>query len=395
VQKGDTLYRIARRYGISLTALKSANPQLQNENLIMPGQVIYIPVRPASVYVIQPGDTFYEISRKFNIRLADLLAANPGVNPQQLQIGQQIFLPVSRGNEIVDTQTDYGYAEMMEDIEELRQAYPFIHMEMIGYSVLGKSIPSLRIGSGAKQIHYNGSFHANEWITTPLLMKFVEDYARAYTGNVGLRGRNVRELYGRTQLWIVPMVNPDGVELVQESVSADHPYYQQLLQWNNGSFDFSGWKANVRGVDLNDQFPAHWEEEKARRAAAGPGPRDYPGTAPLTEPEAQAMANFTRNHDFQMIIAFHTQGEEIYWNYRGLEPANALEIAERFARVSGYRPVEITGSDAGYRDWFIQEYRRPGYTVEAGRGRNPLPITDFPAIYDRVAEIMLEGLSAV
>lgn len=392
VQKGDTLHRIARRFAINVSSIISVNPQLTNIDYLVPGQVIQIPVRTTNTYVIQAGDTFYDLSRRFNISLADLVAANPGVDPRRLLIGQSIILPVGKGNTIVDTTTEYGYAELIEDLEELQQRYSFIEVKKIGNSVLGKEIPAVRIGTGAKGIHYNGSFHGNEWITTPLLMKFIEDYAQAYSTNSNLRGTSIRELYEMTTLWIVPMVNPDGVELVQEGITPQHPYYEQLLEWNYGSFNFNQWKANIRGVDLNDQFPAHWEIERDRRSPEGPSPRDYVGPAPLSEPEAQTMAEFTRNYNFQMVIAFHTQGEVIFWNYRDLEPPYAEDIANRLGSVSFYQPVKLTGSDAGYKDWFIQEFRRPGFTVEAGLGNNPLPISDFPAIYNHVVMIMLEGL---
>jgi g-D-glutamyl-meso-diaminopimelate peptidase len=393
VQRGDTLYRIARRYRMNVTALLSANPQLQEQAYIYAGQVIQIPVMPASTYVIQAGDSFYEISRRFNISLADLSAANPGVDPRRLRIGQTIVLPLGRRLRIVETTNEYGYAELLEDLRLLQQRYPFLEMTTIGQSVLGRSIPAVRIGSGDKEVHYNGSFHANEWITTPLLMNFLEDYASAYANGTLLRGRDMRPLYEETSLWIVPMVNPDGVELVLQGAGRDNPYYEQLLEWNYGSLNFSGWKANIRGVDLNDQFPANWEIERDRREVSGPGPRDYTGEAPLTEPEAIAMANFTWAHDFRLVIALHTQGKEIYWNYRDLEPAEAEIIANRFARVSGYESVKLTGSDAGYKDWFIQEYRRPGFTVEAGIGVNPLPISQYRQIYDDVIRIFIEGLT--
>lgn len=298
----------------------------------------------------------------------------------------------SKGNLIVDTASDYGYAELIEDLNELQQTYPFIQAMNIGKSIMGKEIPAARLGTGPKEIHYNGSFHANEWITTPLLMKFIEDYAIAYSTGGNLRGTDVEALYNTTSLWIVPMVNPDGVELVQEGAAPQHPYYEQLLEWNYGSYNFSQWKANIRGVDLNDQFSANWEVEQKRRSPAGPAPRDYVGPAPLSELEARVMMDFTHNHDFQLVIAFHTQGEVIYWNYRDLEPPYAEEIANRFGSVSGYSPEKLTGSDAGYKDWFIQEFRRPGFTVEAGLGVNPLPVADLPSIYDDVVMIMLEGL---
>lgn len=392
VQQGDTPYRIARRFGINAAALYGTNPQLREGQYIYPGQVLQIPTRTAQSYVIQAGDSFYQIARRFNVSLEELQAANPGVDPQRLRIGQTIVIPVGLGERIVDTAHEYGYVELMQDIQALTGKYPFLETGSIGQSVLGKNIPYLRIGSGSREVHYNGSFHANEWITSLLLMKFAEDYANAYASGTPLRGRDVQPLFEQTSLWLVPMVNPDGVELVLQGASPSNPYADQLLVWNFGSPDFSGWKANVRGVDLNDQFPARWEVERDRREAPGPGPRDYTGTAPLSEPEAKAMADFTKSRDFRLVIAFHTQGKEIYWNYRDLEPPEAENIASRFAKKSGYRAVKLPDSDAGYKDWFIQEFRRPGFTVEAGIGVNPLPISQFRSIYDDNIGILLEGL---
>ncbi|WP_128894736.1 M14 family metallopeptidase [Longirhabdus pacifica] len=395
VQRGDTLYRIAKRYGIHLQALIAANPQLTNTQYVVPGQIIYIPIPNYPLYVIQSGDTLYTIAKQFNVSLPALVAANMLPNPNNLQVGQTIIIPTQNPSSIVDTSADYGYVEMMNDLQQLKSKYPFIDMTTIGKSVMQKDIPMVQIGNGTRNIHFNGSFHANEWITTLLLMKFIEDYAQAYQSKSKLYGYDVEKLFEDTMLFIVPMVNPDGVELVQEGVTPQHPYYDQLLEWNDGSLDFSQWKANIRGVDLNDQYPANWEEEKERRGTLGPGPRDYPGTAPLTEPEAIIIARLTENSNFQLIVALHTQGEEIYWNYRDLEPPISEEIAQKLSDVSGYKAVKLTGSDAGYKDWFIQQYRRPGFTVEAGLGRNPLPIEDFSLIYKDVAPLMLEALKVV
>lgn len=393
VQEGDTPHRIARRFGINAAALYGTNPQLQEGQYIYPGQMLQIPACTAPSYVIQEGDSFHRIARRFNVLLEELQAANPGVDPLEPGIGQAIVIPAGRGERIVDTAHEYGYVELVQDMLALADKYPFLETGAIGRSVLGKEIPYLRIGSGSREVHYNGSFHANEWITSLLLMKFAEDFANAYASGAPLRGRDVRPLYEQSSLWLVPMVNPDGVELVLQGASPSNPYADQLLAWNFGSPDFTGWKANIRGVDLNDQFPACWELERGRREAPGPGPRDYTGGAPLSEPEAKAMADFTRSRDFRLVIAFHTQGREIYWNYRDLEPPEAERIASRFAMKSGYRAVKLPESDAGYKDWFIQEFRRPGFTVEAGIGVNPLPLSQFRSIYDDNIGILLEGLT--
>ncbi|KPV60885.1 peptidase M14 [Paenibacillus sp. A3] len=392
VRRGDTLHRVARRYGMNVTALYGANPHLMEHSYLYPGQVVHIPVRTTSRYVIQAGDTLWDLALRFNISLPELQSANPDADPRRLRIGQTIVLPVSKGLTIVETDVEYDYAELVDDLDRLLDTYPFLEMTVIGQSVLGKDIPAVRIGTGPREVHYNGAFHANEWITSLLLMKFIEDYASAYAGGKPLRNRDMTALYEQTSLWVVPMVNPDGVELVQQGVTPEHPYYEELLRWNYDLQQFSRWKANIRGVDLNDQFPAHWEAERDRREVAGPGPRDYAGPAPLSEPEAQAMEAFTQGHSFRLVMAFHTQGREIYWNYRGQEPPEAEEAASRLAKASGYRAVKLTGSDAGYKDWFIQEFGRLGFTIEAGIGINPLPIEQFPQMYDEAIGIMLEGL---
>ncbi|MEO3944139.1 M14 family metallopeptidase [Gorillibacterium sp. CAU 1737] len=391
VQRGDTLYRIARKTGISLGELAAANPQLEG-TVLYPGQVLTIPDPVPRHYEVQRGDTFYEIAKRFNISLEDLLRANPGVDPGRMPIGTRLVLPPSRGMAVVVPAWPYGYPEVTEDLQLLQLRYPFLEVVEIGESVLGKPLPAVKIGEGPVRVHVNAAIHANEWITAAAAMKMVEELSAAYQSGTPLQGKDVRSLLSSVTLWVVPMLNPDGVELVQEGLTAEHPYSAQLLEWNGGSYDFQGWKANIRGVDLNDQFPAGWETERDRRAVSGPGPRDWPGEAPLTEPEVIAIAEFTRNNGFRVVVALHTQGQEIYYTYRGLEPPISSVMAEDFARVSGYTPVPNIESDAGYKDWFIQEYRLPGFTIEAGKGANPLPADQFPAIKREITAIVLESL---
>jgi g-D-glutamyl-meso-diaminopimelate peptidase len=298
----------------------------------------------------------------------------------------------SEGKSAVDPARPFGYREWESAKDILLEKYPVISYERIGHSVLGREIGAFRIGSGEREIHYNGAMHANEWMTGMLLMQFLDEIGQAVRDGIPYRGQKVSDLLERTSLWLVPLVNPDGVELAVRGLDPENPYEKKLLEWNGGRRDFSGWKANIRGVDLNDQFPAYWEKEKDRRDVAGPGPRDFTGDAPLSEPEAYALAEFTRRHNFLMVLAFHMQGREIYWNYRNMEPSDSIVWADRFSRVSGYIPVKLEGSDAGYKDWFIQEFRRPGFTVEAGFGVNPLPLGHFGGIHEETAAIMLEGL---
>jgi g-D-glutamyl-meso-diaminopimelate peptidase len=147
------------------------------------------------------------------------------------------------------------------------------------------------------------------------------------------------------------------------------------------------WKfSKSTGVDLNLQFPAGWKNAQKIKYAQGitsPAPRDFVGYGPLTEPESLAIYNFTLQHNFNLIIAYHTQGKEIYWQFQNYAPPQAENIGRIFEKVSGYTLAEVpyNSSFAGFKDWFLQKYRKPGYTIEAGLGINPLPISQFDEIY--------------
>ncbi|MEH7886509.1 M14 family zinc carboxypeptidase [Bacillus sp. JJ1609] len=390
VRRGDSFWYFSNVFNVSLQLIIDSNRDL-DPNALMAGQRVRIPGYAAVDYRIRAGDTLWEIAQSRKLQVDALLLANRNINPNGLYIGQMIKIPLRITWRIVQGKKNYDYAALTNDLNRLQSVYPFMQLPSIGNSVLGKKIPEALIGKGSKRVHYNASFHANEWITTPIIMTFLNDYLLAVTNKTSIRGLSMANFYNQTTLSIVPMVNPDGVNLVLNGPPEEDPWNDRVVEFNKGSRDFTGWKANIRGVDLNDQFPAKWELERARNPKQ-PGPRDYGGERPLTEPEAIGMAELTRRRDFSRVIAFHTQGEEIYWGFDNLEPPESEAMANEFARVSGYKPVKTIESYAGYKDWFIQDWRRPGFTVELGSGINPLPISQFDEIYEKALGIFLAGL---
>lgn len=303
---------------------------------------------------------------------------------------------------IVPTNIIYSSSITEEIISRLIETYPFLVLSVIGESVMGRPIFCIQIGTGEKEVFYNASFHANEWITTPVLLKFIEEYARAYAGGESLYGVRADWLFEHYKLYLVPLVNPDGVDLVNGKI--EDAFY--LNQAGGIAADYpqipfpDGWKANIDGIDLNLQFPAGWEEARRIKSAQGytsPAPRDFVGDAPLVAPESRAVYEFTKEHDFLLILAYHTQGRVIYWKYLDYNPAGAAEIAQYFHWVSGYTVEEtpLVSGYAGYKDWFIMQYNRPGFTIEAGEGINPLPIGQFDTIYEENKRILLGGMTEI
>ena len=390
VRPGDSFWSYSQSFRIPLQLIIDSNRNLDSDRLSI-GQLVRIPGYVIQRREIKSGDSLWSIAMSRNLPLDTLLLVNPSVNPDQLQVGQTVNVPTRVTWRIVDGRRDYDYGAMRSDLYQLLAIYPFLQTAPIGNSVLGSEIPEVLIGRGDKKVHYNGSFHANEWITTAIIMTFLNDYALSLTNQHTLRGVVTSLLYEQTSLSIVPMVNPDGVDLVLNGPPAEEPFRSKVIEWNDGSLDFSGWKANIDGVDLNDQFPAEWEKEREHNPKT-PGPRDYGGESPLSQPESIAMAELTRRRDFARVLPFHTQGEVIYWGFENLQPPENEILAEEFGRVSGYTPEETVDSYAGYKDWFIQDWRRSGFTIELRLGTNPLPITQFDEIYEDALGIFLAAL---
>lgn len=290
---------------------------------------------------------------------------------------------------IVKTDVPMTAALCSQTIDALAEAYPCCRQEVLTETAFGRPMKALVIGTGERKVLFTAAHHGNEWITAPLLLKFIEELAESITTGGTLWGVNARTIQKAATIHAVAMVDPDGVDLVTggiapgtlefasaESLAARYPWIPFP----------EGWKANLLGVDLNLQYPAGWLSAREIKFAAGytrPGPRDYVGRSPLSQRESKALAEYTRQVNPQLVLAYHTQGKAIYWQFRDCQVPGAQALAREFARVSGYRMEDTPyeSSFAGYKDWFIQAFRRPGFTIEAGTGTNPLPLSQFDTIY--------------
>ena len=298
---------------------------------------------------------------------------------------------------IVDTTVPITSDSCDRIIRQIVSTYPFARSELLTSTAFQRPIRTLVLGNGPRKVLFTAAHHANEWITALVLLKFAEELAEAIASGGQIGGRDARQLAENVTIYMVPLVNPDGVDLVTGAIQPGNIQFDlaQRLSQDYPAIPFpDGWKANLLGVDLNLQYPAGWlqaREIKFSQGFTSPGPRDYVGRAPLNQLETQALAGYTEVIDPELVLAFHSQGQEIYWQFSDIQVPGARELGEKMAEASGYTLADTPYESgfAGYKDWFIQQFRRPGYTIEVGRGENPLPLSQFEEIYRDNLPILL------
>lgn len=213
-------------------------------------------------YEIKSGDTLWNLANRFSTTVNAIITTNPELNATNLKIGETIIIPFGS---IVPTNISYTSDILDMNILAMQVVYPFLEFGTIGQSTLGRPIRYIRFGNGKNEVFYNASFHANEWINSPLLMKFLEILSKSYVNNLTVFGYPAKYLFENTSLYIVPMVNPDGVDLVTKNYPENSEIIKNTRSISQNYPDIpypSGWKANIVGTDLNLQFPAGWEEAR-------------------------------------------------------------------------------------------------------------------------------------
>ena len=286
----------------------------------------------------------------------------------------------------------YTYNNLKIALYSIASKYPSIEQSSIGESVMGRSIYCMRLGRGERKIICVGAHHALEWLTSVMLVCFADSYANAYTTSTPLYGHDIAKLFEQCSICIIPMLNPDGVELVAGGMPKNHPKYIDIVNMC-GNLDFASvWQANINGVDLNHNYNALWAEGTlCTDAVLSSAPTRFAGMFPESEPESRALADFTRKIAPDMVIAYHSQGREIFYDFNGKMPGETENVAEQMAKLSGYTLSKPEGfaSFGGYKDWFIDAFDRPGFTVEIGKGKNPIGLEQLADVLDENSPLIL------
>ena len=178
----------------------------------------------------------------------------------------------------------YDYKRLNDDLIMINSDNAKIFS--IGKSSMGKDIPCIKIGSGSRALLLNGAHHGLEYITSAFLMKFVKEYIRCTDNYCPFHDIFPSEILDKLALYIVPMVNPDGVDIAINGLDITNPYHRKLIS-NVGIHSFNKvWQANANGVDLNHNYNANWKV-----TATTPAPTKYAGNVPEDQPESKAMAD--------------------------------------------------------------------------------------------------------
>jgi g-D-glutamyl-meso-diaminopimelate peptidase len=298
--------------------------------------------------------------------------------------------------DILDETIPMGYEELCEATNRLKRKYRSVQCFSIGRSVLGRKIIAYMLGAGGSPVLYVGAHHALEYLTSMALVKFTGALCEAAESGQTLCGSDVRKLLLTHCVYIIPMLNPDGVELHLHGSSTAGALREKLGRIANG--DFSQWQANARGVDLNHNYNAGFKQLRQmeiEKGITGPAPRQFGGYRPESEPETHALCNLCRRLLFHRVYAFHSQGEEIYWEYGEKTPKNGYRLALALAESCGYTVASPEGlaSHGGFKDWYICVFSRPGFTVEIGKGKNPLPPSELASVYEKLQHLLTLGLT--
>ena len=299
-------------------------------------------------------------------------------------------------NSIVQVADKYCYDQMILDMSLLKVRYgDKIHIQEMGESLDNRKIYDCIIGNvnAPKHLLIQAGIHAREYINPLMLMQQMELILANYdTGT--FHNMPLSEMFNYVAVHFVPMTNPDGISISQFGPDAirsqqlrdqiNQCYFSDLARGKAGldtASYYSHWKANARGVDLNLNFDALWEEI----GAGMPSSNGFRGETPASEPETQAMVNLYNNpaYPWAAVLHYHSMGNVIYWDIRGNKvQAESRDLAQLMSNVTGgYRILPSTGG-GGYKDWIqLSEHPVPSVTLETGSVSCPIPVTYYDGIW--------------
>lgn len=286
----------------------------------------------------------------------------------------------------------YGYNEMFDDLIALKKEYSKMHLDSLGKTVDGRELYHVIVGNpiAKKKILVHGSIHSREYIVTKVVMREIASLLEMEKNGTGYQGKSIKEALQNTCIHFVPMLNPDGVSLVQNGINGigSEELRNSVMEIakkenpKNLQSYFRLWKNNLRGVNLNKNFDVNWEQTIDKKGY--PSKDEYKGSAAESEIETKALADLQRKEKFNSTISYHTQGEVIYWYFgEGAYVEEAKKLAAIVNKNSNYRIVNSYNENyaGGFKDYMARKFDVPSVTIECGKGISPLPEEQIDKIW--------------
>jgi hypothetical protein len=261
-----------------------------------------------------------------------------------------------------------------DELVALAQRHPeLVQYKVIGQSVQGREIVALRVTRDARAIPdgarpavlYVGLQHAREWISGEVVRRLLHSLVDGYETDL-----QTTRLLEATELWFVPVANPDGYE---RSFSTD-----RLWRKNVADNDGDGRITHVDGVDPNRNFPDHWGYDPEGSSPRKESP-SYRGPRAASEPETAALMGLAERVRFRFLVNYHSFGRLLLYPYgwQIQTPATDQPLFTALAgtavnpAIPGYKPqlaADLYITNGETMGWAYGATGVLGFTVELGEG---------------------------
>lgn len=290
----------------------------------------------------------------------------------------------------------YSYAEMKNDIKLLAEKYP----DKVSYNVIGKSedgrnIYDVVLGNpeAKKSMLVVAAIHAREYMTSLVCMNQIEYYLRNYSKKID--GKKVGKTLDAIAIHYIPMANPDGVTISQFGIKRIRDAklrlkLRKIVKSSKSNIKY--WKANARGVDLNDNFPIKFKKK------GKPSSEGYTGPRACSESESKAISGLVKDlkatSKLKGIVNYHAMGSILFGACSASKQCKRVttKMFKVAKKATGYKSaagIYRAVTSGSFRAYVMHKLDVPSITLEVGKKLCPGPISEFPSIWKKNKNVVL------
>ncbi|MBE5926581.1 MAG: hypothetical protein E7270_06420 [Lachnospiraceae bacterium] len=281
----------------------------------------------------------------------------------------------------------YTYKEMQNDLKLLKEKYPdYFTYKVAGKTYDGRNIYIICLGNknADKKILAQSTIHGREYMNSAICMAQLEYYLNNWNAMYDEKF-TYGDLFNRTCVYMMPMLNPDGVCISQFGANGiKNKELRNKLKGMSGISNYERWKANARGVDINRNFSNHWER------TGTPGSSMYSGRKADSERETRIIKRIVNKYNFDFIISYHSMGNLVYWDIgqSGEIYTETYKLARKISKITGYPLGEQSEPEGLSYNWTILDKNIPEIIIENGYGVCPLPESEYKKTWKKNKDLI-------